>query len=101
MLLSWLINGELNLMEALNRDFGAGQSVDELIGFSAWFIYHLALPDQAVFRTTMNAAAELVNADAGSLLLLELWEDGHTVWMSPSTKKPVVVTPDGQMNPAK
>jgi hypothetical protein len=88
-------------MESVNKDFGAGQSVDELIGFSAWFIYHLALPDQAVFRTTMNAAAKLVKADAGSHLLLELWEDGHTVWMSPLTKKPVVVTPAGQINPSK
>ncbi len=48
----------------------------------------------------MNAAKKLVKVDAGSHLLLELWEDGHTVWMSPSTKQPVVVTPGGQMNPS-
>ncbi|MEA3327101.1 MAG: hypothetical protein U9R53_07300 [Chloroflexota bacterium] len=83
------------------RDFGAGLSVDELIGLSAWFIYHLALPDEEVFKTTMAAAMQLVKADLGSLILLELWEDGHTVWMSPDTKRPVVVTPAGQMIPSK
>ena len=41
------------------------------------------------------------NQISGSHLLLELWEDGYTVWMSPLTKKPVVVTPAGQMNPSK
>lgn len=88
-------------MEAMSRDFGVGISVDELIGFSAWFIFHLALPDEAVFRTTMKAASMLIKADAGSHLLLELWEDGHTVWMNPSTKQPVVITPAGKMNPSK
>lgn len=85
----------------MSRDFGAGISVDELIGFSAWFIFHLALPDEAVFRTTMIAADILIQADAGAHLLLELWEDGHTVWMDPTSKKPVVITPAGKMNPAK
>ena len=85
----------------MSRDFGVGISVDELIGFSAWFIFHLALPDEAVFRTAMKAANMLIQADAGSHLLMELWEDGHTVWMSPTTKQPVVITPAGQINPSK
>ena len=45
----------------------------------------------------MTAAMKLVEADLGSHILMELWEDGHTVWMSPATKLPVVVTPAGKM----
>ena len=85
----------------MTRDFGAGLSVDELIGSSAWYIFHLVLPDENVFKTTMAGAMKLVKADLGSHILMELWEDGHTVWMSPATKRPVVITPDGQMNPSK
>ena len=81
----------------MTRDFGAGLSVDELIGLSAWFIYHLVLPDEEVFKTTMTAAMKLVEADLGSHILMELWEDGHTVWMSSATKLPVVITPAGKM----
>ena len=81
----------------MTRDFGAGLSVDELIGCSAWYIFHLVLPDEEVFQTTMTAAELMVEADLESYILMELWEDGHTVWMSPAIKRPVVVTPDGEM----
>lgn len=83
------------------RDFGAGLTVDELIGLSALQIIHLTLPPGDVFRLADRAAQLLVRQNKESLILEEIWADGHTVWLDPSTSRPFVVSPNGQILPKK
>lgn len=79
------------------RDFGAGLTVDELIGMPACHILNLELPPGETFRIASRAAGVMVAVDLDSYLLAELWEDGHTVWHNINQNKPVVVTPTGQL----
>ena len=80
------------------RDFGAGLSVDELIGLTAYHIQHLSLPSGEIFAKAKKAARRMVDANLESYLLVELWEDGHSVWVDPTSGDPVVVSQTGQMN---
>ncbi len=79
------------------RDYGAGLTVDELIGMSVWQIAHLTLPIGNVFRIVKSATEILSEANLESLILVELWEDGHSVWQDIQQHAPVVVTPTGQL----
>ena len=81
----------------MERDFGSGLTVDELIGMTAYQIAHLTLPPGDVFKHTSQAANILEENALESCILVELWEDGHTVWLSAQSKHPVWVTPDGQV----
>lgn len=81
----------------MDRDFGAGLSVDELIGMTAWLIIHSGMPKGKVFRTAIKAAQIMVDAGMAFHFLVELWEDGHSVWVDPETKQPVVIRPTGQL----
>ena len=79
------------------RDYGAGLTVDELVGLTALQITHLSLPADEVFRTVKTASNIMVENNLESNILLELWEDGHTVWKDLQQDRPVVVTPTGQV----
>jgi hypothetical protein len=79
------------------RDYGAGLTVDELIGMSVWHIAHLKLPSGEVFRIVKFATKILLDANLESFILVELWEDGHSVWQDYKKNVPVVVTPTGQI----
>ena len=83
------------------QDFGAGLSVDELIGMTAWHIAHLKLPPGKVFETVLAAAERLITHELDSGLLMELWEDGNTVWAHPENSQPIVVSAAGQIHRAK
>ena len=83
------------------RDYGAGLTVDELVGMTAWQIAHLSLPAGEVFRKVNIASAIMVENNLESSILVELWEDGHTVWRDLKQNQPVVVTPTGQVHRKK
>lgn len=78
-------------------DFGAGISVDELVGLSAWHIDRLTLPSNNIFQHPAHAARILIAQGLESFVLVELWEDGHSVWHHPTTNQPVIVEPTGQL----
>ena len=79
------------------RDFGAGLSVDELIGLSAGQIAGFRLPADQAFHHALEAASIMITAGLASHLLMELWEDGHSVWIDPVKGLPVVASPDGKL----
>jgi hypothetical protein len=79
------------------HDFGAGITVDDLIGMTAYQITHLSLPPGDIFMHTLQAGRTLEENSLDSCILVELWEDGHTVWQSEQSKNPVWVTPNGQI----
>ena len=81
------------------RDFGSGLTVDELIGMTAWDISHLSLPPSDIFQSVSQAAKVMIGSDLRWYVLMELWEDGHSVWHSIKASKPVVVKPTGQIIP--
>jgi hypothetical protein len=78
-------------------DFGAGLSLDELVGMTAWSIDRAVLPKGEVFQATGDAAAHMVRAGLGTYLLAEIWADGHTVWHASYGSDPVIVTPQGKL----
>lgn len=84
----------------MERDFGSGLTIDELIGMTAYQIAHLTLPPGVIFRHTIQAGCILEENFLESCILVELWEDGHTVWQSAQSKQPVWVTPTGQIRQA-
>jgi len=79
------------------RDYGAGLSVDELIGLPAWHIHQLPLPPDEIFNIAKRGARLLIEINHESYILTELWEDGHSVWHNLNEEKPLVVTPTGQI----
>jgi len=81
----------------MERDFGSGLTVDELIGMTAYQITHLTLPPGDIFEHTFWAASVLEDSFLESCILLELWGDGHTVWQSAELEQPIWVTPSGQV----
>ena len=83
--------------DTLIRDFGSGLTVDELIGMTAWDIAHLSLPPGDIFQSASKAANVMVESDLKWYVLMELWEDGHSVWHSIKTFGPVLVRPTGQI----
>jgi len=79
------------------RDFGSGLTVDELVGMPAWHLDRLDLPPGEIFIKVSKAANVMVEAGLESSILMELWEDGHTVWHGIKSHEPTVVTPGGQL----
>jgi hypothetical protein len=55
------------------------------------------LPSGEVFRIVKFATKILLDANLESFILVELWEDGHSVWQDYKKNVPVVVTPTGQI----
>jgi|GEM_PF-955603 len=83
------------------RDFGSGLSVDELVGLSAVEIIQLSTPSETVFLVVQKAAERMVQASLRDHILVEIWEDGHTVWSEPELGLPVVVSPLGRITKSK
>lgn len=83
------------------RDFGAGLTIDELIGMRAENIALLSLPNEEGFSHLKASAANLVRHDYQSYRLMELWERGETVWMGTDQFDVIQVSPSGQLNPQK
>jgi hypothetical protein len=79
------------------RDFGPGLTVDELIGVPAFQLSRMRLPPGRIFSSVRTAAKKMVNANLESFVLLEIWEDGHTVWHSLKDESPAVITPGGHL----
>ena len=63
------------------RDFGAGLTIDELIGMQAGDIAALTMPNEKNFEQLKATASNLVNHDYEAYQLMELWGSGETVWM--------------------
>jgi hypothetical protein len=78
-------------------DFGAGLSLDELVGMSAGEILSAILPNGDVFETICQAALVLYQRRLEACILVEIWADGHTFWHFSSPDEPVLVTPTGQL----
>ena len=79
------------------RDFGAGLTIDELIGMRARDILSLALPNEETYSQLRSAAARLCEREYGAYLLLELWGSGETVWMGADQSEVIQVLPSGQI----
>lgn len=78
-------------------DFGAGLSLDELVGMMAWEINQANLPIGEVYLVVGQAAALMVAAGLKAYMLMEIWADGHTVWQGILKDDPVVVSPSGKL----
>lgn len=78
-------------------DFGAGLSLDELVGMTAWQIRQAVIPTGEVFQTTEAAALYMIKGGLGTYLLAEIWADGYTVWHGSYGNDPVIVTPGGKL----
>ncbi|QRN84197.1 hypothetical protein JR338_05510 [Chloroflexota bacterium] len=83
------------------RDYGAGLTIDELIGMKAGDIVSLALPNERVFARVNAAAMILVNHDYAGYHLMELWGSGETIWMGVDQYDVIQVLPSGQIMPQK
>lgn len=81
----------------MTRDYGAGLSVDELIGLTAWHIDHLSLPPGLIFKKVITATRVMRENELDSHILVELWEDGHSVWKDDQDNQSVFVTSNGQV----
>jgi len=79
------------------RDFGAGLTIDELIGMSARDIASLTMPNEKVYSPLSSAAAVLCARDYGDYLLMELWGSGESVWMGANQSEVVQVLASGQI----
>jgi hypothetical protein len=79
------------------RDFGAGLTIDEMIGMRAGDINVLTLPNEKAFSQLKIAAAILCGQEYGGYLLMELWGSGETVWMGANQSEVVQVSPSGQI----
>ncbi|MDY6847387.1 MAG: hypothetical protein SVP52_09670 [Chloroflexota bacterium] len=79
------------------RDFGAGLTVDELIGMPAYHLNLLKLPPGEIFKKVKSAASKMIEVEMESFVLTEIWEDGRTVWTSLEDAKPALITPGGHI----
>lgn len=79
------------------RDYGAGLSIDELVGIRARDIAALTLPNEAGFINLKKAAQALCDQAYEDYVLMELWGNGETVWMGGGPRDVVVVWPSGQI----
>ena len=80
------------------RDFGAGLTIDEMIGMRAGDISALPLPNEKAFSRLKAAAAILCERDYGDYHLMELWGSGESVWMGANQSEVVQVSPSGQIH---
>lgn len=76
-------------------DFGAGLSLDELIGLTAAQIQRFNLPKGEVYQNVEQAAGHMTRAGLEAYLLMEIWADGHTLWHGIRRDDPVIVLPSG------
>jgi hypothetical protein len=78
-------------------DFGAGLSLDEMVGMMAWEISRAALPTGQAYQAVGQAAERMVVGGLKAYMLMEVWADGHTLWHGMRRDDPVVVTPAGEL----
>ncbi|MBW6467404.1 MAG: hypothetical protein K0B06_12930 [Brevefilum sp.] len=78
-------------------DFGAGLSLDEMVGMMAWEISQAVLPTGEVYQAVNQAAGAMVADGLDAYMLMEVWADGHTLWHGMRRDDPVVVTPAGAL----
>ena len=78
-------------------DFGAGLSLDELIGLTAGQLQTFNLPQGEVYQSIEKAAERMLRAELEAYLLMEVWADGHTLWHGIRWDDPVIVTPAGDV----
>jgi len=78
------------------RDYGAGLSIDELIGMQAQDIASLSLPNEEAFERLKSAARTLCDHDQERAILMEVWGEGGTVWMGGEGGS-LLVRPSGQL----
>ncbi len=83
------------------RDYGAGLTIDELIGMKAGDIASLTLPKEKAFSQVKAAAMILVNHDYEEHRLMELWGSGETIWMGVDQYDVIQALPSGQIMPQK
>lgn len=81
----------------MQRDYGSGLSIDDLIGLSAGRIKMLSLPNEALYQALQRTAGLLVDRGNGYFMLAELWGDGHSVWYGLDEDDVLQVTPTGQI----
>ena len=81
------------------RDFGAGLTIDELIGMQAGDIAALTMPNEKNFEQLKATASDLVIHDYEAYQLMELWGSGETVWMGVDQFDVIQVSPSGQILP--
>ena len=78
-------------------DFGAGLSLDEMVGMMAWEICQAILPTGEAYLAVSQAAGRMVEGGLKAYMLMEVWADGHTLWHGMRRDDPVVVTPAGAL----
>lgn len=78
-------------------DFGAGLSLDELVGLTAGQLQAFNLPKGEVYQTVETAADQMIEAGLETYLLMEVWADGHTLWHGIRRDDPAIVTPQGDV----
>ena len=78
-------------------DFGAGLSLDELVGMTAGEILSAPLPNGEVFIAAGSASALMYQRGLEDYVLVEVWADGHTAWRGHLRDDPVIVTPADQL----
>ncbi len=83
------------------RDFGAGLTIDELVGMQAADIASFELPNEKCFTQLQSAANNLVCHDFEAYRLMELWGNGETVWMGADQTEVIIVSASGQILPQK
>ena len=77
------------------QDFGAGLTVDDLIGLTADQISQHSIPKGEIYQLVLQSAKYLLKKNYQSAILTEIWGDGHTVWRIHEGKEPLWVTPTG------
>ena len=78
-------------------DFGAGLSLDEVVGMMAWEICQVTMPAGDVYRRASQAAEIMVAAGLQAYMLIEVWADGHTLWHGLRRDDPAIITPAGRL----
>lgn len=78
-------------------DFGAGLSLDDLIGLTAGQLQAFNLPTGNVYQMIEEAAEHMLQAGLEGYLLMEVWADGHTLWHGIRRDDPVIVSPNGDV----
>lgn len=78
-------------------DFGAGLSLDEMVGMMAWEICQAVLPTGEAYQSVGRAAGQMVEGGLKAYMLMEVWTDGHTIWHGMRRDDPVIVTPAGEL----
>ena len=78
-------------------DFGAGLSLDELVGLTAGQLKTFHLPIGEVYQSIEKAAERMLRSGLDAYTLMEVWADGHTLWHGIRRDDPVIVTPAGDV----